>query len=168
MLPIIFSLSITISNEEIPQMNNQFSESRRNVLLGASAVAGLSMAGSVIGGESHKHHHAKNPNLSIVDTSLACMKTGQACLSHCMSEFKQGNNKMADCASTVQEMLAMCSVMSQMVGFESTHVKKVASACIDVCDSCIKECDKHATDHESCKVCRDACKDCVKEMKNIV
>ena len=151
-------------------MDQEFSTSRRNLLIGATAVAGLSMAGSAMGasGHQHNHNHSPNPYNKLIDLSHDCMKTGQACLSHCMSEFKQGNKKMADCASSVQEMLAMCSAMSSMGASESAHMKKVVMACIDVCDTCVEQCDKHAKDHESCKTCRDACKDCVKEMKNIV
>lgn len=147
--------------------NKQMQVSRRDILLGAGMIAGLAATGSSFASTAH-HHHNPNPNGNIIDSALHCMKTGQACLSHCMTEFKDGNVKMANCASSVQEMLAMCGTLSSMASMESKHLSKVAAACIDVCDACIEECDKHAKKHDTCKECRDACKDCVKEMKKII
>lgn len=147
--------------------NHLFSQGRRNVIIGATAVAGLAASGAALASSGHDHHHANSANAKLVDASLNCIKTGQACLSHCMSEFKNGNKKMVDCATSVQEMLTMCDTMSQMASFESKHIKKVAQACIDVCESCANECDKHAKDHITCENCRNACKDCIKAMKDI-
>ena len=74
---------------------NTFSQHRRDILLGlgATAVAGLTASGAAVSSTDH-HHHGGSHN-SLVDASLQCLKTGQACLNHCLSEFKNGNSEMA-------------------------------------------------------------------------
>lgn len=143
-----------------------FSNSRRKLLAGAGATLAMAATAPTMAAGGHHHHHDSLDN-GVVEASLHCLKTGQACLNHCMGEFKAGNAEMADCAASVQEMLAMCATMSQMASLESRHVKKVADACIAVCDDCIEACNRHAKKHQVCKDCAQACKDCIKEMKKV-
>ncbi len=145
--------------------------SRRQVLLGASAIAALA-AGSALAEDAphdqhHEHHHAHGEHAALVEAAMKCQAAGQTCLSHCLLEFSRNNGKMAACASAVQEMLPMCHAISVLASLNSAHLKKVAAACIDICDKCAAECDKHASEHDTCRACRDACKDCIKEMQKV-
>lgn len=148
-------------------MNNNelVSPARRNLLLGAGAMAALAATGAKASEDSHHHHHSTDTEM--LDASLACVKTGQLCLNHCLGEFQKGNADMAGCAASVQQMLAMCGAFSTMVSLESAHLAKTAQACIDVCEDCVQACKKHADKHQVCKDCMHACKDCIKQMKKV-
>ena len=116
---------------------------RRDLLKGA-VVASAAMASGTVFGSSNHHHHS-NSNTELVDTALDCIKTGQACLDHCFELFKQGDNSVAECADTVNEMLAMCTALTQMASSQSKHLAEVAKVCAAVCRDCKKACRIHHT-----------------------
>lgn len=142
---------------------------RRDLLKGAvvaSAAMATGVSSSVLG-SSNEHMHHSNSNSGLVDTALDCVKTGQACLDHCIQLFKQGDNSVADCADKVTEMLAMCNALSQMASYQSKHLAEVAKVCAVVCKDCKKACEKHADKHQSCKDCAESCEKCIKACEKI-
>lgn len=142
---------------------------RRDLLKGA-VVASATMASSTVFGSSGHDHgsmHHNNANTDLVDTALDCMKTGQACLDHCIDLFKLGDTSVADCADKVTEMLAMCNALSQMASYQSKHLAEVAKVCAAVCKDCKKACDKHAKKHKACKDCAASCEDCIKACEKL-
>lgn len=146
------------------------SMSRRKLLLGAAAVAATATAGSgsAFAAEGHNHsHHSSNKYNALIDSALDCIKTGQACIDHCIELFKTGDTSVADCADTVQEMLAMCTALTQMASYHSKYLPEVARICRKVCLDCEKECRKHAKKHVQCKACADSCKTCAQECKKL-
>lgn len=138
---------------------------RRDLLKGA-VVASAAMASGTVFGSSNHHHHS-NSNTELVDTALDCIKTGQACLDHCFELFKQGDNSVAECADTVNEMLAMCTALTQMASSQSKHLAEVAKVCAAVCRDCKKACEKHAKKHKSCKACAESCEKCIKACEKV-
>lgn len=149
-------------------MNEKMDVTRRNLLLGGGAVLGMAATSSVFAAGSHDHHHHKtSADNPLIKATLECMSTSQACLAHCIDEFKKGNSEMGDCAQAVQENAALCNAMLQMTYLNSQHLKKVAAACRDVCTSCEKACDEFAKEHEICKVCRDSCRTLIKQLKHV-
>jgi len=153
-----------------PEAN--FSESRRNVLLGATAIAtaaGLGFSENADAAMDHHHMHAIPPERQkVIDASLGCVKAGQACIQHCIDMFKMKDTSMAECADSVQEMLATCTALSQLASYDSRHLKDFAKTCINVCKDCKKTCDKHADKHAACKACSDSCADCIKACKDYI
>lgn len=142
---------------------------RRDLLKGAvvATAAMATGASSSVIGASNEHMHHGNPNTALVDTALDCLKTGQACLDHCIDLFKMGDTSVADCADKVTEMLAMCNALSQMASYQSKHLAAVAKVCAAVCKDCKKACDKHADKHEACKACAKSCEDCIEACEKI-
>lgn len=151
----------------------EISESRRNMILGATAVAATASLGLSANAEAamdHKHmHHAPSPKRQkVIDSTLQCMKDGQACIQHCIEMFKMKDTSMANCADNVQQMLATCTAVSQLASFNSKHLNDFAKACIKVCEDCKDACDEHADKHVECKACSDSCKDCIKACKDYI
>ena len=146
-----------------------FSESRRNILLGATAVAtaaSLGLSGNANAEMDHSHMHAiPADRQKIIDATIDCIKSGQICVQHCIDMFKMKDTSMAECSDTVHEMLASCTAVSQLASYNSRHLKDFAKACINVCEDCKKVCDKHADKHAACKACSESCKDCIKACK---
>jgi len=143
--------------------------SRRKILLGAAAIAATATAGSssVLAMENDHSHHSSNKYDAVIDSALSCIKTGQSCIDHCIGLFKTGDTSVAECADTVQEMLAMCTALSQMAAYNSKQLAEVAGICRKVCLHCEDECRKHEDKHAQCKACADSCKTCAKECEKI-
>ena len=139
---------------------------RRNILLGATAIAASLVTESSIASD-HKHVHHKNKNTAIIDAALDCIKTGQACNDHCIELIKSGDTSIANCMDVLTESLAMCDALAQMASYQSSYLPEVAKICISVCEDCEKECRKHEDDHAECKACADSCKECIKACKEI-
>ncbi len=53
----------------------------------------------------------------------------------------------------------MCLITASYVGRNSEHAKHIVKECIDICNACGNECEKH--DHDHCKKCAEACRKCV-------
>ncbi len=146
---------------------NELSQERRNLLIGAGAVIGMAAAGPALAGHEH-HHHEMMKSKPVLEAALHCMNSSQLCLAHCLEQFKAGDTSMAECAQAVQESASMCGAFYQLQALNSSHIKKVAAACLAVCETCEKTCDEFADQHEVCKDCRDSCTDLIKELKQIV
>jgi Cys-rich four helix bundle protein (predicted Tat secretion target) len=135
------------------------------VLLAAGAAGLASAAGPEHAG--HAHGGAKKYD-ALREVAHDCLKTGQACLAHCVDTFKNKDTSLAECAQRVEELLATCTMMSQLAAFNSRHLKSFLTGCIDVCNDCERECRKHEKKHAVCKACGDSCAACVKEMKPLL
>lgn len=150
------------------EINND-STTRRDLLVAGGLILGVATAGNVLAGEhEHHNHHGGGANESLVKAAVDCMQASQACLAHCLNEFKQGKTEMADCAQAVHESAIMCSALAQLASLGSQHLKVTAQACLAVCESCQKACDEFAKTHEVCKVCSDTCKVLKKELNAVL
>ncbi len=87
---------------------------------------------------------------------------GERCIAHCLVSFQEGDTELADCASKVTEMLAICGGFSYLVAANSSYNKDYAAVCKQVCEDCATECRKH-DQHYECKDCAEACEKLVKK-----
>ena len=138
---------------------------RRDVLLGMGAMASAAYAGaamSAMPGHDHSKHSTQLPEL--LDAANNCVDKGQRCITHCLVSFREGDISLAECASKVHEMQAICSAFSYLLAANSEYVKAYAGICEQVCTDCEKECLKHK-EHIECKACADACANLVDQIK---
>jgi Cys-rich four helix bundle protein (predicted Tat secretion target) len=146
---------------------------RREVLktvAGAVAVAMASSAMAATATQDHEHHHdqgaADGKSYSgLINSSSECLKTGEACVAHCLVLLGEGDKEMAACAQSVSELLASCSALMKLASQGSKFTLAMSRVVADVCASCEMECRKHENKHEQCKACADSCAVCLKECK---
>ena len=112
---------------------------------------------------SHLHHGGHYQALA--DSAGACVSKGQACVSHCIRLMGSGNQDLAACATSVSQMLSLCTAMQQLANQNSPHVPALARIALDACSDCAAECSKHADQHEPCKACLESCRTCAKECR---
>ncbi len=139
--------------------------SRRDMLLGMGAAAAAAYAGtaaSAMPGHDHSKHATQLPD--VLSATNDCLDTGRRCISHCLVSFQEGDLALADCASKVHEMQAVCGAFAYLVTANSTYTKAYAGICRQVCEDCEKECRKHK-EHIECKACADACLELVDQIK---
>ena len=113
-------------------------------------------------GHDHSKHSAQLPD--VLDATNKCLDKGQRCIAHCLVSFKEGDVTLAECASKVHEMQAICGGFSYLLAANSEYAKAYASVCAKVCKDCEDECLKHK-EHIECKACAEACADLVDQIK---
>ncbi len=152
-------------NVSVRQQETGDGISRRDMLLGMSAVASMAYAGSVPAA-SKEHDHSKHSTqlTDLMDAVNNCTDKGRRCISHCMVSFTEGDTELAKCASKVQEMMAVCGGFAYLVASNSSYTKDYAQVCEKVCADCAKECKKH-DEHKECKACAAACDDIIDAIK---
>lgn len=157
-------------NEPMYQDSELFA-ARRALLKGVGVAAALVASGAVsqavAAADEHAHHHpmVDNGRNGLIDSAMACIKSGEACNAHCLELFKAGDTSVAGCAASVQEMLAACTALTKLAAYNSRHLKATVQLCMSVCEDCEKECRKHEKEHIECKTCADSCLDCIKLCK---
>ena len=150
----------------MPQKNNQPERgiNRREVLLAMGAAATAAYAGSAtaaMAGHDHSKHKPQHP--AVLDATNDCTDKGQRCIAHCLVSFVEGDTELAECASKVHEMQAICGAFSYLVAANSEYSIEFSKICISACD-CEKICREH-DEHFECKDCADACAALVKAIK---
>lgn len=140
---------------------------RREMLktVGALAMAGMAAQAQAA---DHDHHHNHGGKFdALIASTGSCIATGESCLAHCLTLLGQGDKVMADCAKSVNQMLAMCTALQKLAAQDAPATKALAKVTLDVCIDCEKACKKHADKHAECKACAEACADCIKQCKAI-
>ena len=144
---------------------------RRDLLkTAAAAMAGaLSASAMAAGQHDHHHDHGSGPsrNAALIAASADCLKTGEACLAHCIYLLGNGDTSMAACAQSVNELLASCTALMKLAGQDSRYVPALAKVAAQICENCEKACRKHADHHAECKACADSCAACLKECRKL-
>jgi len=139
--------------------------SRREVLLTMGAAATAAYTGSAAAampGHDHSKHKAQHPK--VLDAANACLEKGQLCITHCLVSFVEGDTELAECASKVHEMQAICGAFSYLLAANSVYAKDYSSICVAACDDCAKLCKEH-DEHFECRDCGEACEDIIKAIK---
>jgi Cys-rich four helix bundle protein (predicted Tat secretion target) len=144
--------------------------SRREVLIGLSAVTAATLSGNALAGEKaqdhSKHDHSKHTTQQpdVLTAVNNCLDKGQRCVAHCLVAFQEGNTELADCAVKANEMHAVCDAFSYLLASNSAHIKQYAQICAQVCQECEEQCLEHK-EHMECKACAEACADLVDQIK---
>ena len=137
---------------------------KRRDLLGV-AIGGASLAfaaDKVLAADDHAGHMG-HPTLG--DAARHCVLAGDACLSHCLALFVQGDTSTAQCAKSVYQMSAVCEAIARLAAANSEHLADLAKVAYAACLDCEKECRKHENEHAACKACADSCSACAEECK---
>lgn len=161
------------ANRTSPESRAHGAFSRRDVLVGAGAIASLAVAGAAVAADDemshHEHHYttgvANKKHPALVAAAYECIARGEACLSHCFETFRAGDTKMADCATAVEQMMPVCTALAHLAIRDSKHLPALARACVAVCEDCEKQCREHAEHQKECKAAAEACAALLKEAK---
>jgi Cys-rich four helix bundle protein (predicted Tat secretion target) len=138
---------------------------RRDVLLGIGAIASVAYAGAAVSAMPRHDHSKHSPQLpELLTAATDCVDKGQRCITHCLVSFREGDVSLAECASKVHEMQAVCTAFSYLLAANSEYIKAYAPVCEQVCTDCEKACLEHK-EHIECKACADACVNLVDQIK---
>jgi Cys-rich four helix bundle protein (predicted Tat secretion target) len=158
---------------------------RRELLLGAVAMATVAASSNVFASENenehmnmnmgehdhmnmgmaHEHHSSLNDKL--IPVASDCVLKADICIQHCIVAMGQGEKELAACAKSASEVIAICTALQQLASAGSTKLTALAKVAMDICKDCEEEC-KKTDKHPQCKACGEACTACYKECKALV
>jgi len=137
---------------------------RREMLQGAGVVA---MAGFAANAFAEDHsQHAAMMGTGLTQSAGDCVRTGEACLAHCIDMLSSGDNEMAGCAKSVSQLIPLCSALQSLATQNSAYTANLAKVAMQACKECQKECEKFPQ-HAVCKACAEACAACYKQCEKI-
>lgn len=139
---------------------------RREVLIGGGAAAVGILARDAFGMQSEHHTHSII-NQGLVTAASNCVSTGEICMNHCHEVSVKGDNSLAQCAKSVDELIAACAALRSLAAQNSSFVPKYAKLTSEVCKSSEVECRKFEKNHIECKTCADACAACIAECAKV-
>lgn len=145
---------------------------RRNLAqaIGVAALAGLARS-SWAQHEQHSHAASTSADVTSFPALLAatsdCVEKGQSCLAHCIRLLSTGNKSMSDCATSVNQMLALCRALESLAAQGSQLTPSLARVALEACTTCSEACKPHVEHHSECKACYESCLECIKQCKAV-
>jgi Cys-rich four helix bundle protein (predicted Tat secretion target) len=138
---------------------------RRDLMIaGGSAV----LAHAVVASAADAPAAPTDKGQALTSATAECVRTGEACMQHCLDELATGDKMLGDCAQSVNQMLAICRAVGPVVDAKGKYVKAMVQLCHDVCTDCEQVCRKHAQHHAICAACADACAVVVKASQALI
>ncbi|CAN5267796.1 four-helix bundle copper-binding protein [soil metagenome] len=101
------------------------------------------------------------PHNELIKKLDICIAACNFCASSCLKE--DDVKMMAKCISLDIDCAEICRTTAILLARDSVHGKHLLKECIEMCEACAEECNKHEKDH--CKACYKACRDCADACK---
>jgi len=96
----------------------------------------------------------------------ACTADNEADLSEpSLAELIKCIRLCLDCADVC---IATVSVVTRQAQYDANVTKPLLQACVAICKSCGDECERHAHEHEHCRVCAEACRRCEQACRQLL
>ena len=100
--------------------------------------------------------------LQFIEEAYSCAQTCTACADACLAEsmvdqLRQCIRLNLDCADICAATGAMAS---RRTGSNPDVLRAAIQACEQACRKCGEECERHAGEHEHCRICAESCKRC--------
>lgn len=94
------------------------------------------------------------------DCAQTCISCADACLGEDMvHQLTQCIRLNLDCADVCN---ATGAVSTRRTGSNEQLIQSMLEACALACRVCGEECERHADEHEHCRICGEACRSCEK------
>ena len=99
-----------------------------------------------------------------------CARACTACADACLAE--EHVERLAACVRLDLDCADVCDVTGRLVarstpdGADLTRAQ--VEACALACAACAAECERHADEHEHCRLCAEACRACEQESNDLL
>jgi len=129
---------------------------------GVTTVIGCSAQGEAAKGTTAATLVGKDTDLraEVMAAVNQCLLDAEVCLAHCLRLLGDGNTSMADCAKSVQQMLAVCGAVPPLAAADAPRLRALLSVCAAVCEDCEAACKPHVKHHAECAACAASCRRC--------
>ena len=107
--------------------------------------------------------HINEPLAEAAKHAMYCALICNACADACAAEPMD----MTQCVRTCMDCSDVCNAAARMAvrytGEDDRGLRAILQACIDLCEICAAECDRH--DHAHCKRCATMCRECADDCR---
>jgi hypothetical protein len=123
--------------------------------------------------EMIRTHPVSSVREGIAECISACYDCGEICTicaDACLAEPMVAN--LVHCIGTNQNCasisIATGAVLARQSVLDPDIARKQVQACLDVCEACALECERHGGNIEHCAVCAAACRRCAQACRNLL
>lgn len=85
-----------------------------------------------------------------------CINHCNHCSDACLDE--EDVHMMVNCIRTDRACAVVCTALKNLLTTNYSNVSGLVKYCIDICNACADECEKH--DEVHCRECAKACREC--------
>ena len=98
-----------------------------------------------------------------IDECVACAEVCVGCADACLAE--DNVSELTRCITLDLVCADVCTTtgatLTRQTAFDAGLARRIVETCIEACNRCGDECEKHAEHHEHCRLCAEACRRCV-------
>lgn len=98
-----------------------------------------------------------------IEECYACAQVCTSCADACLGEPMV--QQLTQCIRLTLDCADVCNVTGRLAtrrtGFDEELIRRMLHTCGAACRLCMDECERHAGQHEHCRICADACRDCM-------
>lgn len=98
----------------------------------------------------------------LIEELYLCSAECMACYNACEQENEK--EMFEHCMKLDEECADICELTASLLERNSPNTDKFLKLCIELCNLCAAECEKHPHDH--CRNCAAACRSCAVKCKN--
>jgi hypothetical protein len=103
-------------------------------------------------------------NEILIDALNKCVAECNRCTTACLGE--QDISMLTKCIQLNIDCGDVCALTAALLARGSKYAKYLLKTCMEMCNGCAEECEKHA-DMQHCAVCAEACRKCAEECANL-
>lgn len=114
--------------------------------------------------QTHPNQSSTEPGAlsHCIDACFECAQTCIACADDCLAE--QSVRELVRCIRLNHDCADICEttgkICTRQTALDWTILRGQLEACVDVCRICAEECERHASQHEHCRICGEVCRQC--------
>jgi hypothetical protein len=107
--------------------------------------------------------HVNEPMAAAAKHAMYCALFCTSCADACLSEPMNMTQCIRTCVDCADVCTATAKLATRQTGDDAAMVRTMLTACIEACEICAAECDKH--DHEHCRLCATMCRECAEDCR---
>lgn len=107
--------------------------------------------------------HINEPLATAAKHAMYCALFATSCADACSAESMDMRQCIRTCLDCADVCTAAAKLAMRLTGDDDAMVRAMLMACIDACEICAAECDKH--DHEHCRLCATMCRECADDCR---
>jgi uncharacterized membrane protein len=120
-------------------------------------------AQDMISTHPHVRGNVNDALVRCIEECYACAQVCTSCADACLGEPMV--QQLTQCIRLNLDCADVCNVTGRLAtrrtGSDEELIRRMLHACAAACRLCMEECERHASQHEHCRICADACRDCM-------
>ncbi len=107
---------------------------------------------------------------SHTDTCFECAEACERCVTACILSHDEDSkhHDLTLCIQLCRDCADICTLCGRLEARSSQFMKSYMRVCIEACEACATECEKHADHFAHCKACAETCRKCAEECRSMV